>query len=94
MSTQAWMNHLLWATHAAIVAAIASLVNREVPEPYMVSASRSEKAPQVRSPQLEMLVLHQDEIFHIGQAKTYCAGRWLQWDPKLTTPPGLSVASL
>lgn len=31
----------------------------------------------------------QDEIFHVGQAQTYCRGQWTTWDPKLTTPPGL-----
>lgn len=35
------------------------------------------------------IVSLKDEIFHIRQAQTYCAGRWTQWDPKLTTPPGL-----
>ena len=31
----------------------------------------------------------QDEIFHIPQAQQYCRGYFLEWDPKLTTPPGL-----
>lgn len=30
-----------------------------------------------------------DEIFHIPQAQKYCQGRWLEWDDKITTPPGL-----
>lgn len=30
-----------------------------------------------------------DEIFHIPQAQKYCEGRWLEWDDKITTPPGL-----
>lgn len=30
-----------------------------------------------------------DEIFHIPQARRYCQGRWLEWDDKITTPPGL-----
>lgn len=34
-----------------------------------------------------------DEIFHIPQAQAYWAGHWSQWDPKITTPPGLYVFS-
>ncbi|MCJ1479367.1 glucosyltransferase [Lambiella insularis] len=34
-----------------------------------------------------------DEVFHIRQALTYWANNWGQWDPKITTPPGLYVAS-
>ncbi|KAJ3489843.1 hypothetical protein NLG97_g5910 [Lecanicillium saksenae] len=30
-----------------------------------------------------------DEIFHIPQAQKYCEGRFLDWDDKITTPPGL-----
>ena len=30
-----------------------------------------------------------DEVFHIPQAQAYWAGKWSQWDPKITTPPGL-----
>lgn len=30
----------------------------------------------------------QDEIFHIGQAHSFTQS-WTQYDPKLTTPPGL-----
>lgn len=32
---------------------------------------------------------YMDEIFHVKQARTYCKGRWLEWDDKITTPPGL-----
>ena len=53
MSSQEWTNHLLWVTHAAVVAVTASLVNREVPEPYMVSAGRNEQARHERSPDVE-----------------------------------------
>jgi len=35
----------------------------------------------------------QDEYFHIRQAKVYCAGNFTQWDPKITTPPGLYILS-
>lgn len=34
-----------------------------------------------------------DEVFHIPQAQAYWAGKWLHWDPKITTPPGLYVFS-
>lgn len=34
-----------------------------------------------------------DEVFHVPQAQAYWAGNWTQWDPKLTTPPGLYVFS-
>jgi alpha-1,2-glucosyltransferase len=34
-----------------------------------------------------------DEVFHIPQAQAYWAGNWTQWDPKLTTPPGLYIFS-
>jgi alpha-1,2-glucosyltransferase len=30
-----------------------------------------------------------DEIFHIPQAQKYCMGEFSNWDPKITTPPGL-----
>lgn len=30
-----------------------------------------------------------DEIFHIPQAQKYCQAKWLEWDDKITTPPGL-----
>ncbi|KAJ8119573.1 hypothetical protein O1611_g10581 [Lasiodiplodia mahajangana] len=31
-----------------------------------------------------------DEVFHIPQAQVYCDGRYLEWDDKITTPPGLA----
>ncbi|EKG21481.1 Glycosyltransferase ALG10 [Macrophomina phaseolina MS6] len=34
-----------------------------------------------------------DEVFHVGQAQVYCAGNFSQWDPKITTPPGLYFLS-
>ena len=34
-----------------------------------------------------------DEVFHIPQAQAYWAHKWTQWDPKLTTPPGLYLWS-
>ncbi|AAS51782.2 ADL138Cp [Eremothecium gossypii ATCC 10895] len=32
-----------------------------------------------------------DEKFHVGQTVRYLAGRWREWDSKITTPPGLYV---
>ncbi|GAB7348223.1 hypothetical protein MBLNU459_g6220t1 [Dothideomycetes sp. NU459] len=34
-----------------------------------------------------------DEVFHVGQAQTYCAGNFHEWDPKITTPPGVYLLS-
>ncbi|KAJ9499757.1 glucosyltransferase [Exophiala xenobiotica] len=34
-----------------------------------------------------------DEVFHIPQAQAYWLGKWSQWDPKITTPPGLYIFS-
>lgn len=34
-----------------------------------------------------------DEFFHVPQAQAYWLGKWAQWDPKITTPPGLYVFS-
>ncbi|KAL4979929.1 Dol-P-Glc:Glc(2)Man(9)GlcNAc(2)-PP-Dol alpha-1,2-glucosyltransferase [Aspergillus desertorum] len=34
-----------------------------------------------------------DEAFHIPQAQAYWAHKWTQWDPKITTPPGLYLFS-
>ncbi|KAG6224291.1 hypothetical protein E4U34_000451 [Claviceps purpurea] len=35
-----------------------------------------------------------DEVFHIPQAQKYCEGRFLEWDDKITTPPGLYIFSV
>ncbi|KAK8751610.1 hypothetical protein OTU49_009469 [Cherax quadricarinatus] len=35
-----------------------------------------------------------DEIFHIPQAQKYCEGSFLEWDPKITTLPGLYLFSI
>ncbi|CAH0491033.1 unnamed protein product [Peronospora farinosa] len=32
---------------------------------------------------------YMDEIFHVPQAQKYCNGRFDEWDPKITTFPGL-----
>ncbi|KAI4277625.1 MAG: hypothetical protein L6R38_005408 [Xanthoria sp. 2 TBL-2021] len=35
-----------------------------------------------------------DEFFHIQQAELYLQGRFSEWHPKITTPPGLYLVSL
>ncbi|KAI1273218.1 DIE2/ALG10 family-domain-containing protein [Xylaria sp. FL0933] len=35
-----------------------------------------------------------DEVFHIPQAQVYCQGRYLEWDDKITTPPGLYISTI
>ncbi|KAI1293800.1 Dol-P-Glc:Glc(2)Man(9)GlcNAc(2)-PP-Dol alpha-1,2-glucosyltransferase [Halotydeus destructor] len=37
---------------------------------------------------------YMDEIFHIEQARAYCVGNFTQWNPKITTPPGLYLTTL
>ena len=32
---------------------------------------------------------YMDEFFHFRQTMTWCEGRWNEWDPKITTLPGL-----
>ena len=40
------------------------------------------------------MVARQDEVFHINQARAYIErNQWRVWDPKITTPPGLYLAS-
>ncbi|KAH9472418.1 hypothetical protein Pst134EA_003034 [Puccinia striiformis f. sp. tritici] len=34
---------------------------------------------------------YMDEIFHVEQAKSYCAGQWTTWNNLITTPPGLYI---
>ncbi|CAI2189507.1 12511_t:CDS:2, partial [Funneliformis geosporum] len=36
---------------------------------------------------------YMDEIFHIPQAQQYCKGKYDEWNPKLTTPPGFYLLS-
>ncbi|XP_076468917.1 dol-P-Glc:Glc(2)Man(9)GlcNAc(2)-PP-Dol alpha-1,2-glucosyltransferase-like [Babylonia areolata] len=36
---------------------------------------------------------YMDEIFHVPQARQYCAGNFTAWDPMITTLPGLYLAS-
>ncbi|KAM4782428.1 dol-P-Glc:Glc(2)Man(9)GlcNAc(2)-PP-Dol alpha-1,2-glucosyltransferase isoform 3-T3 [Cyanocitta cristata] len=37
---------------------------------------------------------YMDEVFHVPQAQAYCHGRFLQWDPMITTLPGLYLLSV
>ncbi|XP_795309.3 putative Dol-P-Glc:Glc(2)Man(9)GlcNAc(2)-PP-Dol alpha-1,2-glucosyltransferase [Strongylocentrotus purpuratus] len=37
---------------------------------------------------------YMDEVFHIPQAQKYCNGSFGEWDPKITTLPGLYLASV
>ncbi|XP_075455885.1 dol-P-Glc:Glc(2)Man(9)GlcNAc(2)-PP-Dol alpha-1,2-glucosyltransferase [Ascaphus truei] len=37
---------------------------------------------------------YMDEIFHIPQAQQYCQGHFNQWDPMITTLPGLYLLSV
>ncbi|EER23000.1 DIE2/ALG10 family protein [Coccidioides posadasii C735 delta SOWgp] len=34
-----------------------------------------------------------DEVFHVRQAQAYWRHQWREWDPKITTPPGLYLLS-
>lgn len=37
---------------------------------------------------------YMDEIFHVPQAQKYCDGKFNEWDPMITTLPGLYLASV
>ncbi|KAF4793874.1 dol-P-Glc:Glc(2)Man(9)GlcNAc(2)-PP-Dol alpha-1,2-glucosyltransferase [Turdus rufiventris] len=37
---------------------------------------------------------YMDELFHVPQAQAYCQGRFGQWDPMITTLPGLYLLSV
>lgn len=36
---------------------------------------------------------YMDEVFHVRQTQKYCDGKFKEWDPKITTFPGLYVIS-
>ncbi|RWW02955.1 hypothetical protein GW17_00033936 [Ensete ventricosum] len=63
---------------------ISVLVDRVVPDPYMVAHPCSAIFLSNCC-----LLSRQDEIFHIPQAQRYCRGDFGTWDPMITTPPGL-----
>lgn len=61
------------------------VVSEVVPEPYLVSVLL-----QYSNTVWHVLTTYrQDEVFHIPQAQRYCQGKFLEWDDKITTPPGL-----
>ncbi|XP_056604446.1 dol-P-Glc:Glc(2)Man(9)GlcNAc(2)-PP-Dol alpha-1,2-glucosyltransferase [Triplophysa dalaica] len=37
---------------------------------------------------------YMDELFHVPQAQKYCEGKFNEWDPMITTLPGLYLASV
>ncbi|XP_006002490.1 dol-P-Glc:Glc(2)Man(9)GlcNAc(2)-PP-Dol alpha-1,2-glucosyltransferase [Latimeria chalumnae] len=37
---------------------------------------------------------YMDEVFHVPQAQKYCEGKFNQWDPMITTLPGLYLVSV
>ncbi|XP_043964238.1 dol-P-Glc:Glc(2)Man(9)GlcNAc(2)-PP-Dol alpha-1,2-glucosyltransferase [Gambusia affinis] len=37
---------------------------------------------------------YMDEVFHIPQAQRYCRGKFKEWDPMITTLPGLYLVSV
>uniref|UniRef100_W5UE50 Dol-P-Glc:Glc(2)Man(9)GlcNAc(2)-PP-Dol alpha-1,2-glucosyltransferase n=1 Tax=Ictalurus punctatus TaxID=7998 RepID=W5UE50_ICTPU len=37
---------------------------------------------------------YMDEIFHVPQAQKYCEGKFTEWDPMITTLPGLYLLSV
>ena len=37
---------------------------------------------------------YMDEIFHVPKAQRFCSGDFSNYDPKITTPPGLYILSL
>ncbi|XP_043092536.1 dol-P-Glc:Glc(2)Man(9)GlcNAc(2)-PP-Dol alpha-1,2-glucosyltransferase isoform X2 [Puntigrus tetrazona] len=37
---------------------------------------------------------YMDEIFHVPQAQKYCEGKFNEWNPMITTLPGLYLASV
>jgi alpha-1,2-glucosyltransferase len=43
--------------------------------------------------QFSVIEPYMDEIFHIPQAQTYCDFKFMEWDPKITTFPGLYLFS-
>lgn len=79
--------YLTRLTYTLFVLTWLSLINKNVPEPYLVRCA-------------EMVLLEntdendQDEFFHVQQAQLYLQGRFDAWHPKITTPAGLYVPHL
>ncbi|KAL8829963.1 MAG: hypothetical protein Q9170_005950 [Blastenia crenularia] len=55
-------------------------IEKEVPRPYLLGKV--------------LLIAEKDEFFHVQQAELYLRGRFTEWHPKITTPPGLYLVSL
>lgn len=72
----------------APIGLIYGLVNSIVREPYMVSMIEIGQDDRGFCDNGLSDRTSQDEIFHIGQAHSFTQS-WTQYDPKLTTPPGL-----
>ena len=79
-----------YAAWAAAAILVAVRIDRSVSEPYMVSPPLD---PLALEPPELTCAPPQDEIFHVPQTEKYCDGQWSDWDPALTTPPGLCVPS-
>lgn len=74
----------LTAVLLPITSSLAYLVNREVPDPYLVSPVLI-PVPHT----LQLTLVRQDETFHIPQAQQYCRGDFVKWVASITTPPRL-----
>ena len=76
-----------WVAIGVLVALISiwsTAVNSAVPDPYLVGTNILYGGDDSFTKNMD-----QDEVFHVRQAQTYIAGNLLEWDPKITTPPGL-----
>ena len=67
-------------THAAAAAVAAALTALLLPLAALVGREVGEP--------------YMDEPFHVPQARAFCAGRWGEWDGKITTFPGLYLAAV
>ena len=88
------------ASFALICSLVLTQINSYVSDAYMVrQCSQFQCSIWCQSPALVRLPLlssvdasfyfSQDEIFHVPQTQRYCTGQWKEWDPKITTFPGL-----
>ncbi|KAG7391229.1 glucosyltransferase [Phytophthora pseudosyringae] len=68
-------------------------VSKTVSDPYMVPKTPLRRPVSILSLTVCCSTNRQDEVFHIPQAQKYCEGRFDEWDPKITTFPGLYLAS-
>lgn len=68
------------------------LVNEIVPKPYLVRMNTIHALVPNHGECECRLIASKDEIFHVPQAQRYCVNN-LEWDPKITTPPGVYILS-